>query len=546
MTDNAKKSLSRRPEARGFRVEQLLEEASLGRIRIPSFQRPLRWRSKNVIEFFDSIIRGFPVGELLLSREHAEASQVNFGSVSIDAPERHDALWVIDGQQRITALVATLLREEEIPCRDYWAIWYDLEIEKFHLLMSKRPGPTLLPLNVLSDSVKQLKWIRNWPLSEEREDLVDRVLQIGKAIREYEIPAYIVEGADENLLRLIFTRSNTGGVNMKESEIFEALYGREGERPIRTAISRLTDLGFGQLDEDLFLRCMRVTCNVARTDAVGETGNLPDGAIRRTESALRRAIQIISGTAGIPHWKLLPYRFPLILLTVFCDKFDATNERVDRLIGKWIWRGAVTGDHEDSTDARVQRLAAEIWKADSAETTILKLISKLHPVDFESEIQNSPKEEIDREIRLNRASGKIFVLGLLAADPKHPDENETPLFGPSEFDDDNEDLEVSEREIDPTRISMSITGEKKLGTDTVIRLPNVQVSQILSSSDLVLSSYLLSREQAQLVSQGQLVEFRQRRRELLIEYFAEFIKDRIGDRNDLRPSISSIASKASG
>jgi hypothetical protein len=544
MSDNVKNSLSRRPEARGFRVEQLLEEASLGRIRIPSFQRPLRWRSKHVIEFYDSIIRGFPVGELLLSREHADAGEVSFGSVTIDAPERHDALWVIDGQQRITALVATLLRQEEVPCRDYWAIWYDLENEKFQLLMSKSPGPTLLPLNVLNDSVKQLRWIRNWPLGEEREDLVDRVLQIGKAIREYEIPAYIVEGADENLLRLIFTRSNTGGVNMKESEIFEALYGGEGDRPIRTAISRLIDLGFGQLDEDLFLRCMRITCNVARTDAVGEAGNLPEGAIRRTEVALRRAIQTISGTAGIPHWKLLPYRFPLILLTVFYDKFGETDERIDRLIGKWIWRGAVTGDHEDSTDARVQRLAAEIRKSKSAGETIQNLISKLHPIDSKSPVQNSPREEIDREIRLNRASGKIFILGLLAANPKNPDENVTPLFGAIDIEND-EELEAVEREIDPAKISVSITGDTKLGTDTVIRLPNVQASQILSSSEAVLNSYLITQDQVKLLNQGNQSEFRRLRRKSLTEYFEEFINDRIGDRNDLRPSISSIVSNGS-
>jgi uncharacterized protein with ParB-like and HNH nuclease domain len=60
-------ALQRRPEARGFRVELLLQEAAGGRLRIPAFQRPLRWRARNVIEFLDSIRRGFPVGELLHS-----------------------------------------------------------------------------------------------------------------------------------------------------------------------------------------------------------------------------------------------------------------------------------------------------------------------------------------------------------------------------------------------------------------------------------------------------------------------------------------------
>jgi len=300
LTRNRESTLQRRPEARGFRVEQLLQEAADGRLRIPTFQRPLRWRSKNVIDFFDSIRRGFPVGELLLSRDCAEAGSVNYGPVAIDACAQSSALWVVDGQQRITALVATLLRSEVIPRGDYWSLWYDLQAEQFKLLLKRESEPGWIPLNVLCDSVKLLKWIRNWPHADEREDLVNRALELGKSIREYEMPAYIVEGTGEDLLRLIFTRVNTGGVGMRESEIFEALYGGEGEKPIRSAVARLDDLGFGLLDEDIFLRCLRVTCGLSVRDPIDSPDKLPKDSIRRTETALRRAITSISLAAGIP------------------------------------------------------------------------------------------------------------------------------------------------------------------------------------------------------------------------------------------------------
>jgi len=548
MSNRSETTLSRSPEARGFRVEQILEEAKIGRLRIPLFQRPLRWKSRNVIDFFDSVRRGFPVGDLLFSREHAKKSVVNFGPVVIDADERGDALFVIDGQQRVTALIATLLREDAVPSRDYWAIWYDLEKQKFVMLMSRQPGPALIPLNVLSDSVKQLKWIRNWPLSEEREDLVDRALGLGKSIREYEIPAYIVEGADEQSLRLIFTRLNTGGINMRESEIFEALYGSEGEKPIRSAIARLSDLGFGQLDEDLFLRCLRVTCNVARTDTVEGSNSIPPDAIRRTERALRLAIHTISIAAGIPHWKLMPYRLPLILLTVFYDKFPAASERVGRLVAKWIWRGALSGDHEIVTDARVARLSKQIRMADSPDVSIMELLAVFADRNFTDDMQNSPYDEIHREIRLNRASGKIFVLSLLAANPSNPDiDVQNSLFDSLATDDEDpgasDDINGgSETGLDPSKISRSVTKGKKFGTDTIIRLPNVQIESILDSSEDVLGSYLLTPESVSLLREEKIEEFRSCREAILREYFVEFLKDRVGDRIDLRPSIKSIIS----
>ena len=550
---NKNSTLSRRPEARGFRVEHILDEAEIGRLRVPAFQRPLRWRTKNVIDLFDSIRRGFPIGEFLLSRDRADAAEVKFGPVSIDAGEQTDALWVIDGQQRITALVATLLREEKIPSRDFWAIWYDLEDQTFSMLMSHQPKQTWIPLNVLSDSVKQLKWIRAWPLGEEREDLVNRALELGKAIREYEIPAYIVEGANEQLLRMIFTRSNTGGVGMRESEIFEALYGDEGDKPIRSSVARLRDLGFGQLDEDLFLRCLRVTCNVSRTDTIDGADNLPPDAIRKTEKALRRAITVISASAGIPHWKLLPYRLPLILLTVFYDKFQSVDNRIDRLVAKWIWRGALTGDHGDVTDARVIRLAKQIREADDPNEVISKLLARFKDLDAKSEHKNSPTEEIEKEIRLNRASGKIFILGLLAANPTRPTvENQHSLFDLVQEPDEDDLVESNNSvndnsntaELDPQTISRSITGHAKFGTDTIIRIPNVQNAEILNAEVDVLHSFLLTPDAVQFIKNDQFAEFRECRGAILRRYFEEFVKDRLGDLTDIRPSISAIVSSA--
>ena len=76
---------------------------------------------------FDSIYRGYPVGSLLLSRGKAEARRIDVGLLSISAPETESALWVVDGQQRITALAAALLRPVPIPTTpvDPWVVYFD-------------------------------------------------------------------------------------------------------------------------------------------------------------------------------------------------------------------------------------------------------------------------------------------------------------------------------------------------------------------------------------------------------------------------------------
>ena len=536
LSNSSGTTLRRRPEARGFRVEQLLHEASDGRLRIPNFQRPLRWRSRNVIEFFDSIRRGFPVGNLLLSRDEAKAGVVQYGPVAIDSRQHASALWVVDGQQRITAIAATLLRSEVIPRGDYWSIWYDLENEEFRQLLKKEAAPAWIPLNVLCDSVKQLKWIRTWPHAVEREDLVNRALELGKSIREYEMPAYIVEGTGQDLLRLIFTRVNTGGVGMRESEIFEALYGSEGDRPIRSAVSRLCDLGFGQIDEDLFLRCLRVACGPSVRVASETPDKLPGDSIRRTESALRRAIASITMSAGIPHWKLLPYRLPLIFLTAFYDRFPEMNARVDRLVAKWIWRGALTGDHENVSDGRVDRLVRQMREAHSLSDTVASMLGGPGESFDIDQLANSPLGEIDQAISLNRASGKIFVLGLLAANPRQS----CGVTQQTLWTIDAEDEDPTDSSLDPAKFYWSLTADGNRGSDTIVKVADMRRKDVMSADSETLRSFLLNGEAIEYLEQDLIEKFRTCRRQILSTWFEEFVADRVGDRVDLRPPIRAI------
>ena len=104
--------LDTRPTATTLDVEQLTKWAWDGRIRIPHFQRPLRWQRDDVIKFFDSIVRGYPVGSLLLWHRPASAETLQLGALRIDAPQLPDALWVVDGQQRSRA--GACRRQDEV------------------------------------------------------------------------------------------------------------------------------------------------------------------------------------------------------------------------------------------------------------------------------------------------------------------------------------------------------------------------------------------------------------------------------------------------
>lgn len=87
-------------------VQTILTWIRSGEIAIPEIQRPFVWNATQVRDFIDSLYQGYPVGYLIAWRN--PSVRLKDGSTS------HGKRILIDGQQRVTALLAVLLGERVI------------------------------------------------------------------------------------------------------------------------------------------------------------------------------------------------------------------------------------------------------------------------------------------------------------------------------------------------------------------------------------------------------------------------------------------------
>lgn len=87
-------------------IETLLTWVKSGEIAIPEIQRPFVWEATKVRNLLDSLYRGYPVGYLIAWRNPS----VKLKDGSSSAGKRV----LIDGQQRVTALMAALLGQEVV------------------------------------------------------------------------------------------------------------------------------------------------------------------------------------------------------------------------------------------------------------------------------------------------------------------------------------------------------------------------------------------------------------------------------------------------
>lgn len=372
-----------RPEARAFRVEDLLRHASAGRIRVPPFQRGFKWEREDVRKLIDSIWRGYPIGTLLLWSKTGPAGLVPLGDLRFEVSEQGHAWYVVDGQQRIVSLVSTLIPKGARA--EKFDLYFDLVAGDITPAPRGPLPATHLPLNRVVDSEELLAW-----LDENRQSLkpewVRLALRVGKVLREYEVPAYVVDVEDERVVREIFERTNSSGKPLEVSEVFHALHAPpDGDRSasLKDVVDRLRDRSVGEIEEDHVLRSLLA---IEGKDQSGDLHRkLADidvpAAVARVERALDRVFAFLSQDAGIPHLRLLPYRSPLTVLSTFFNKYPTPPLRARRLLTRWIWRG--TAREELRGDRTGMRTALEAVRSatsdEAAAADVLGTVSKARP-----------------------------------------------------------------------------------------------------------------------------------------------------------------------
>jgi hypothetical protein len=345
------------------------------------FQRGLEWQTRHVLELFDSIYRGFPIGSLLLRRAPAAAGPVQIGPVSVFGTETRSALWVIDGQQRLTSLVAGLGRPQTLPTTpdDPFVVYFDPIEQQFHAPPRGDLPSSWVPAPQLLDGAKLTEWVFAW--SHSRDDELRRVVfEAGRRLREYRVPLYVIESNDEDAVRAIFHRVNTAGKPLNWTTVHDALYGHKSGPPstLRALATELEALGMGALDEETqLLPCLVAMRGLDVTRSLGEhlqrDPTALDGAVAEAVPVLRRVLGFLRVDAEIPHLRLLPSSAPLVVLARLFTLYPEPNERCTTLLVRWVWRWFLSRDVDERTLKR--RGVASI--DDDLEASVQRLLELL-------------------------------------------------------------------------------------------------------------------------------------------------------------------------
>ncbi|MGC4854617.1 DUF262 domain-containing protein [Micromonospora sp. DT4] len=427
--------LETRPKATTLDLEELTQLAWSGRIRVPHFQRPLRWQRTDVMRLFESIVLGYPVGSFLLWRRPAVAETLQLGALRISAPETRDALWVVDGQQRIISLANALHPDGMEDPR--FALAYDLRSEQF-VPLPQVEEPAIVPLPVLFDLTRVLRWFSSHP---EVAPFVEQANDVTRTLRQFRVPAYEVVQDDPRVLQDIFDRMNNFGKRLSRAEIFAGLFpGDEAAKDTTSTLDRIAqniddDLGFGLIDNDTILQAVlarrgpdvkreiRNEFGAEEKISPSRRAHQPNRAIiefpdedRDTayalgEDAMRRAVTFLQNDAGVPHFSMLPYSYLIVVLTRFFAHHPDPDPRSLLLLRRWFWRAALVGPgvFRGSTTGAIRFLNYAVQPDDLSGS-----LSELHRW---VEHPNAPLPNLQR-FRSNEAATKIVLCSWWSLAPR--------------------------------------------------------------------------------------------------------------------------------
>lgn len=233
-------------------VGQLIGNIDAGTLGLPELQRPFIWKDSKVRDLFDSMMRGYPIGYLMLWNcpQSDKKKSIGVGSHSYNSP--HDV--IIDGQQRLTSLYAVMKGKKVINSKfdeKSIVISYCPLQNKFEVGCSatKNDPEWIYNISELFTANNTFKYTGGFiqrlqdyrkskgeELTDKEQDIVADRINMVINLQNYLLPIFDINSdADEEDVSEIFVRVNSGGVSLKQNDFILtllSLYWDEGRREI--------------------------------------------------------------------------------------------------------------------------------------------------------------------------------------------------------------------------------------------------------------------------------------------------------------------------
>ncbi|EYF06417.1 DUF262 domain-containing protein [Chondromyces apiculatus] len=354
------------------RLETILAEVKSGDLVVPQFQRPFVWDDDRRLNLLDSIVRGMPIGSLLVWRTNRRDLLFydKIGGIQLAGPSKGNEKvnYLMDGHQRISTLFGALYPEDRGPSEDdqvRWPLYYDLAEQDrpaFRLPPRRGTPPAhWLPLNILLDGDKLFDFTQRLRANGKR-DLAKDAERLANIFRDYIIPVVPMVTEELDTVTDAFVRINSQGKGMSEAHMLRALTHLES---IDTAShfeevrEQLEPLGWGNLDDQILVNVLKAQLGL---DVYASNVREVRDRLREDPEPLKRLTGVLSEVVtflaeiGVRGPGALPYAYQLVALAALAAKLPGilAKPEVQELLTHWFWVTTYTEHFTGMTGTQIR------------------------------------------------------------------------------------------------------------------------------------------------------------------------------------------------
>lgn len=425
------------------KVKNLVNDVRIGKIGLPDLQRPFVWKDNKVRDLFDSMLKGYPIGYVMLWESPAgydeKKTSIGIGDKMYKEPKE----LVIDGQQRLTALVAAMYgiyvkdknyEEHEIrisfnPLTREFAVWTttidnDSEwIAKISDIFLAKENNTFTKfrkafINELEEARRRKGQAE---LTDEQLDLIEENLNDLLNLEDYSLPTLEISAeADEENVADIFVRVNSGGQNLTENNFIQTLIAVY-EKDVHDAITdfckdsriekdgtaynhihvmdpqHLVRIAVGLGFHRARLRYAYMLLRGKDLDTGKYSSETREKNLSKFKDALDYAMDLnnwhafvnVVKSAGYVSNKIIASSnavvYSYVLYLIGKKEYKVETLRLNKIIAKWFFMSAITYFYSGSTESEVEKQFADLRNVKTADEFVdylEKTISNIFTDDY--------------------------------------------------------------------------------------------------------------------------------------------------------------------
>ncbi len=359
------------PEPQTSTLSAIVNDIEKGSLKIPQFQRDFVWRRQKSAKLLDSIVKGFPVGTFIIWKTKERLRSIKeIGGASLQpTPEGDSTQYVLDGQQRLTSLFASLKglqvkREDVIE-----------DFSKFYIDLTAAEDEDIVVVSVTESDSKSfiklsdllyggLTFLASYPAEYH-----PRIEEYKKRFESYAFSTVLIKEAPIDVATEIFTRLNVGGVPLSVFEImvaktFEPSENFDLAEKCEGLISKLRDVDYETVSEATVLQTVSVLIQkeCRKKDILTLKKKDFIAAWPAAVDAIERSVDYFRNYYRIPVSKLLPYN---ALIVPFAYFFYRSNDKptgdIQKYLQDFFWRTALSGRY---SSAQETKLAQDVKRID--------------------------------------------------------------------------------------------------------------------------------------------------------------------------------------